>query len=352
MSLTKPSTMSIRHRLAASLLLAVFSLSALLSGCAGLTGTVAANSNGLLITEVMPSNTVTLQDDDGEYSDWIELYNAGSTSISLQGWYLSDNPNTPMQWEIPPVTLSPGEYMVIFASGKNRFDSTKNIYHAGFRLSSNGETLTLYSSELGTVQAIELAPAKPDISYGMIMTDGYTGEYAWFATPTPGAHNTDSYAAEISQLPSSAAGLVINEYMTDNASVIYDSDGDYCDWVELYNSTGHDINLYGCSLSDDPADPEKWTFPEGCTIPAGGYLLVFLSGKDKLENGEVHAGFRLSSSDTELLLCDSLTRIIDRTPIIFAKRNISVGRTDSGEWEQFAKPTPGEKNHGTSFSAL
>lgn len=74
----------------------------------------------IYITEVMAQNRGTLADSDGDLSDWIEIANLGETSVDLAGWYLSDDPDVPDEWKIPSLTLAPGEYAVIFASGKNR----------------------------------------------------------------------------------------------------------------------------------------------------------------------------------------------------------------------------------------
>jgi hypothetical protein len=73
---------------------------------------------------------------------------------------------------------------------------------------------------------------------------------------------------------------VINEVMSLNASTAADEDGDYPDWIELYNPGESAVELNGFGLSDDPEEPYKWVFP-GHTLDAGGYVLVFASGKDR-----------------------------------------------------------------------
>ena len=76
----------------------------------------------IVINEIMASNAGTLKDEDGDYPDWIELYNRNTEPVSLNGWSLSDSPNNPMKWLFPDLTLQPSEFLLVFASGKDRRD--------------------------------------------------------------------------------------------------------------------------------------------------------------------------------------------------------------------------------------
>lgn len=80
----------------------------------------AAVPDTLRITEFMAVNRQTLADEEGDYSDWVEIHNAGSAPVSLRGWSLTDDPDQPTRWTFPDVTLPGGGYQVVFASGKNR----------------------------------------------------------------------------------------------------------------------------------------------------------------------------------------------------------------------------------------
>lgn len=101
---------------------------------------------------------------------------------------------------------------------------------------------------------------------------------------------------------------VINEFMASNASVaplgageLLDADGDSSDWIELYNPAEEPFDLSGWYLTDDPNDLTEWEFPDGATISAKGYLLVFASGKDRT-SGQLHTSFKLSAGGGYLAL--------------------------------------------------
>lgn len=106
--------------------------------------------------------------------------------------------------------------------------------------------------------------------------------------------------------PCSAQGVQINEFMSVNEDGIVDSDGDASDWIELFNASAAAVDLSGYTLTDDAAEPAKWTIPATTSLGAGGYLIVFASGKDRAVAGEeLHANFKLGSGDGFLGLFDS-----------------------------------------------
>jgi len=93
-----------------------------------------------------------------------------------------------------------------------------------------------------------------------------------------------------------ASDLIISEFLAVNGTGLADADGDFSDWVEIYNRSNQPVNLSGWSLTDDPQQLEKWTFPD-ITLGSRQYLLVFASGKDRQANQagvELHANFKLN----------------------------------------------------------
>lgn len=147
-----------------------------------------AEPPSLWISEFMASNQGTLNDDDGDRSDWIEIYNAGELAEDLGGWYLTDDPDDLTQWRFPSVTLLPNSYLVVFASGKDRTDPAAPL-HTNFRLAKEGEYLALVNPRIDVVS--DFNPMFPDqlddISYGRDRIDPSLVGY--FAEPTPGAPN-------------------------------------------------------------------------------------------------------------------------------------------------------------------
>lgn len=144
-----------------------------------------AKGQEVVINEFMALNSSTLADRDGDYSDWIELFNARDASVSLEGWSITDNAGKPRKWLFPDISIPAGGYLVIFASGKDRADAGEEL-HTSFSLSGSGEYLGLFKPD-GSV-ASEYAPLFPaqqtDVSYGL-----YLGQPTSMPTPTPGKPN-------------------------------------------------------------------------------------------------------------------------------------------------------------------
>lgn len=146
-----------------------------------------SQESGLRINEFQASNTGTIVDDDGLYSDWIELYNASSNSINLAGWSLTDNIALPKKWIFPSVSLNAGGYLLVFASGNDRRIPGKPL-HVGFKIGSSGEFMGLYSPEGQPISVFNPFPLQEtDQSYGYLND-------AWlaFRSPSPGSANTDT----------------------------------------------------------------------------------------------------------------------------------------------------------------
>ncbi len=103
--------------------------------------TTLASANPL-ITEFMADNKGSITDEDGAYSDWIEVHNPTATPINLNNYTLTDTLNDPAPWRFPVQTLAPGDFIVIWASGKNRSTAGAPL-HTNFSLAKGGEYLEL-----------------------------------------------------------------------------------------------------------------------------------------------------------------------------------------------------------------
>lgn len=147
---------------------AVAALALLLAGAS-----YGAAQEKVYVTEFMAANVRTLADRDREYSDWIELYNAGAAAVNLDGWFLTDNRKNLKKWRFPAVQLGAGEYLLVFASGKDRRAPGAEL-HTNFKLDAERGYLGLVKPDGATV-AFEFAPEYPrqvaGASYGLDMAD-------------------------------------------------------------------------------------------------------------------------------------------------------------------------------------
>ncbi|MDP4623820.1 MAG: lamin tail domain-containing protein [Akkermansiaceae bacterium] len=123
----------------------------------------------VVINEFVADNETVLQDEDGDFSDWIELKNTSETAINLSGWSLTDDPSNLTKWMFPSVTIQPQEFLVVYASSKNRAVTGSQL-HTNFGLSKNGEYLALVKADGFTIEH-EYSPSFPaqaaDQSYGL-----------------------------------------------------------------------------------------------------------------------------------------------------------------------------------------
>ncbi len=133
----------------------------------------------LVIAEIMADNQSTLKDEDGDASDWIEIYNRGTTTVDLEGWHLTDKADRLTQWEFPAGQLEPGHSLIVFASGKDRDDSGREL-HSNFKLNADGEYLALVAPDgAQIVDQFNPFPAQyTDVSYGPEQTRVPTGPRA------------------------------------------------------------------------------------------------------------------------------------------------------------------------------
>lgn len=138
----------------------------------------------------MAANDSGLADEDGAFSDWIEIRNPDPIPISLAGYALTDDPASLRKWVIPEVTLGGGAHLIVFASGKNRTDPAAPL-HASFQLASEGEYLALVAPDGATVVsgfAPQYPPQTPDVSFGIDAMDPPPA-WSFFTSPTPGSEN-------------------------------------------------------------------------------------------------------------------------------------------------------------------
>lgn len=293
--------------------------------------------SGLVISEVMTSNQTALPDENGEYPDWIEIWNSSANDMDLFNVGLSDD-ELSISFLFPKMTLAAGERLIVYCDKTNQAVAGKPL-HAKFGLSTNGETITLYDPDAFVIDSVKTPIMSADESYAR-QDDGswgLTGEYS------PGYENTsDGFLAFRTATMVTDGALIINEICPDPLTGYRDEFGELVDWVELVNTTGKTISLDNYALSNNENKPLKWRFPEGAVVAPYGYYIVFCSGKD-IDNGPggvPHANFKISAEHDTIVLSDSRGRLVDRVTIDNIPEDASYARDNYGGFSIHVKTTP------------
>jgi len=148
----------------------------------------------LFINEFMASNDTTIADENGEYDDWVEIYNGDDEAVWLGDKYLSDNLENPTKFAFPDITLQPGEFLIIWCDGQ----PDQGPLHADYKLDAEGEEIGIFDSESTgyfLLDSVTFGPQQTDISIGR----EHDGQLPWvaFMYPTPGYSNQSFEIEEI-----------------------------------------------------------------------------------------------------------------------------------------------------------
>ncbi|MEZ4886051.1 MAG: CotH kinase family protein [Chitinophagales bacterium] len=224
---------------------------------------------------------------------------------------------------------------------------------------ADGNTALLnYRSELGapfnTVQMLDDGAHNDgaandgvfgaDIEVGGALVEYYIyaeNENAGIFSPKRAAHEFYSFTAMVSE--PTLGDLVINEFMASNDATVADQDGEFEDWIELYNNGSESINLEGYFLSDDAEDLMQWVFPAGTVIEAKGYLTIWADDDEGQEG--LHTNFKLSASAESVILVNPSGEIADDVSYVDQNTDVAYGRFPNGTGNfQAIAPTFGTEN--------
>ena len=282
-----------------------------------------------LLTEFMASNTSTLLDEDGDTSDWLELYNAGDEVGSLEGYYLTDDAVTALdQWPLPDVELRPREYLLVWASGKDLRDPQRAL-HTNFKLAAEGEFLALVAPDAQTVvSSFDAVAQVPDVSQGLTphTTSSWlidTSSQSEVLVPTDsslGSSWTSSqYVAgsEWSQVAGNGVG--------------FDLDDEYNTWIQhdlqadMYNTGATAYVRYPFALNDRYFDSlELHTrYEDG--------LVVFLNGNQVLKRNAPfvptwNSSATESRADSTAISAETLRHVLDERSIASWRKRVGDTR--------------------------
>ena len=334
-------------------------------GCGVLLLSVPIFSQNIVINEVMASNGETVADEDGDYSDWLELCNTGEQAENLAGWGISDDADEPFKWIFPNVTVQSGERLLVWASGKNRFYSTKTeeqVFVAGgsdwLYLDDGSDQGTLWRS--------------PEFD-----------DTGWVSGPAPlGYSSQPDYATTTISYGGNSSAKYITTYFR-KRFVVTETENITSLIISLWIDDGAVVYLNGAEIVRDERMPAgeityltqtssyvgtwpTWTNYEvsnNALLPGENVLAVEVHqasgtssdlGFDLRLLGTVlskslHTNFAVSAAGEAIFLTRPDGTLADQTPGIVIPRDVSYGRiTDGGEeWGFFPEPTPAASNNGS-----
>ena len=294
------------------------------------------DADKLRISELMCRNKATLRDEDGDFSDWIELENYSDQPVELEGWALADRPERD-GWAFPARTIWPGERLLIFADRKDRRGDT---LHTDFGLAA-GEELYLYDSHGALVSAVPCGE-RADASMAL-QPDGSYRECLY---PSPGYPNTGEGYDSLQSSLSTAGPLAIWEVVVENTVINYLDQVGTSDWVELRNISNAAVNLGDYCLSDDEDDYGLYHLPSQ-TLQPGELMLIRCSKEPDGGRAPLCSAFALDAGEEQLYLSNRDGTLVDYVSL----RNIPAGgsygrRVGSSGWYYFTEPTPLHANQG------
>lgn len=289
------------------------------------------SSAPVIINEVLADNKYGIKDSYGDRSDWVELLNQSDSPVDLSYYYLSDDPNDPLKWQLPKVALLPHEYVVVFLSGN---ESLSGEIHAPFKL-SNGETVCLTALQGMFIDKIEIPlEINPNVSAGR----NSENQIRYYPTPTPGGPNS-SYGLDRA---ADAGGFNARSVYISEVSAVQPAHSDMLDWIELYNPTGSAVSLSGWSLTNDPDEPRKYSLDK-YSLRADGYALIYCGGA----GSSSYAPFGISPGGSTLFLIGPDGGVHDVFETGAGALGVTSGRvhlSQTGERVFFKSATPGAKN--------
>ncbi len=213
----------------------------------------------IILNEFMASNNSIESDQDGEFDDWIELYNRGDEDVNISGYYLSDNEENLSKYAIPDgTTLAANEYLIIWADE----DGSQDGLHANFKLSKSGETILLMDRDTSILDSIVYNNQDDDISYARLPNG--TGSFQK-SEPTFNANN--DFASSIEDIIPEERLVIYPNPTTDKVSLQLLTNGQKLNDIVISDMLGNSIYVQN-NIND-----YQLTIDLG-HIPSGIYLVT------------------------------------------------------------------------------
>lgn len=313
-------------------------------------------SQSVIINEFMSSNRSTIADENGDYEDWIELYNTTNDSINLEGWGLSDNESKPYKWVFPNITIAPNDYLLLFASGKDlKLEPRDGVYYEKYEDIQGGRIEDLINDNS--------YPEAPNKS--LIFTDFFEAPYNqgyYFGHRLHGVFVAPQTGYYTFWLASDDYGVLYlsEDETSENLTVIASVEGwtNNREWDKYSSQQSEEIYL--------EEDKEYYLLAIGKQANGGDNLAVgWQLPNDKLErpiptsyfkvhnSKELHTNFSLAIEGEPIILTDKHGNTVDYISEISLYGNISYGlKNDGSSYGYFTNPTPGSVNNTDFFEDI
>jgi len=339
-------------------------------------------SQGIVFNEVMSSNVTTLIDEDGEYPDWIEVYNSSDAVINLDGYGISDDESDPFKWTFPDVSLDMHQFMVLFASGKDRkfwanhwetvinwgdiwkyrlgdseplsnwreIDFDDSSWSSGVTSIGYGDdddatvipsnTISFYIRKIFTVDDLNnIVCAILHVDYDDAFIAYINGIEVARANIT-GSNPPYNQSADWYTEPKICYGEPPEKFILENIqNLLVTGDNVLAIQVHNHGTNSSDLTIIPfLTLGMNEAPPDPHGAPEILQLP-----LSFL-----------HTNFKISSNGETLIIVDKSGQIVNQIETGQIPADISHGRYPDGEdnWFFFEEATPGGMNNTQGYQGV
>lgn len=298
-----------------------------------------------LISEALNEDPYYSQDYGFSFEDFLDSGTEGWGNHVTQGIleYVSDRENS--AWSQLETITNPKGLMSITDSAPVINETTFYISANGYENSTTTATLYYQLNGLDWIETIMNSDGNGNFQEEISLNED--DEYIMYYIQYADGSFSKSYPCDAitKSLKKANSGLFINEVMAKNTSTIADSQSEFDDWVELYNS-GNTLGTGSFYISDNEDYPNKWRLPDDL-ISSNDFLLLWCD--DDPEDGSYHSNFKLNNTSDEVYLFTTYGdgyQLVDYIEFNNQTENVSLGRSSDGaeDWILFDVPTPSSTN--------
>ena len=319
----------------------------------------------------MSSDNTAFADEDGEYGDWLELVNAGDAAAPLAGWGLSDDAaDDPLKWAFPDITLKPGEYLLVWASGKDRTPPRK---------SSEGPLVVAPSNTVWKYRDNGLAPpvgwnatnfndaawasGMAMLGYGFAKVKTTVGFGGVSSNKYPATYFRQTFVSPVSTNDTHGSGVL--KLWVDDGAIIYLNGAEILR-VRMPAGTVSE-KTWASTLTSANGAWESFEVPVTALLPGTNVLAaevhqynasssdIALWAELSVRLSQLHTNFKISAGNETVTLSDPDGVAVDTAPALSVLRDASYGRRTgetNGVWLMFPYPTPGTTNSAVGYAGL